>query len=121
MKNISISLRFSKLFILVLSAALFFSSCDETDEPKPHAWRYRDYVIRAFNADKPYDRFLREQLAGDELPDGGDDGLIATGFYRLGIWDNDPADKELALFDQFDDVVATTGQVFLGLTVDCAR
>ena len=93
----------------------------ETDEPKPHAWRYRDYVIRAFNTDKPYDRFLREQLAGDELPDGGADGVIATGFHRLGIWDNDPADKELALFDQFDDLVATTGQVFLGLTVDCAR
>lgn len=93
----------------------------ETDEAKPHAWRYRDYVIRAFNTDKPYDRFIREQLAGDELPDGGADGLIATGFYRLGIWDNDPADKELALYDQLDDLVATTGQVFLGLTVDCAR
>ena len=93
----------------------------ETDEAKPHAWRYRDYVIRAFNTDKPYDRFIREQLAGDELPDGGADGLIATGYYRLGIWDNDPADKELALYDQLDDVVATTGQVFLGLTVDCAR
>ncbi len=93
----------------------------ETDEPKPHAWRYRDYVIRAFNDDKPYDRFVREQLAGDELPDGGADGVIATGYHRLGIWDNDPADKELALFDQFDDLVATTGQVFLGLTVDCAR
>ena len=65
----------------------------ETDEVKPHAWRYRDYVIRAFNTDKPYDRFIREQLAGDELPDSGADGLIATGFYRLGIWDNDPADK----------------------------
>jgi len=93
----------------------------ETDEAKPHAWRYRDYVIRAFNADKPYDRFIREQLAGDELPDGGADGLIATGYYRLGIWDNDPADRELALYDQLDDLVATTGQVFLGLTVDCAR
>jgi hypothetical protein len=93
----------------------------ETDEAKPHAWRYRDYVIRAFNDDKSYDRFIREQLAGDELPDGGADGLIATGYHRLGIWDNDPADKELALFDQFDDLVATTGQVFLGLTVDCAR
>ena len=93
----------------------------ETDEVKPHAWRYRDYVIRAFNTDKPYDRFIREQLAGDELPDSGADGLIATGFYRLGIWDNDPADKELALYDQLDDLVATTGQVFLGLTVDCAR
>ena len=93
----------------------------ETDEAKPHAWRYRDYVIRAFNADKPYDRFIREQLAGDELPDGGAEGLIATGYYRLGIWDNDPADRELALYDQLDDLVATTGQVFLGLTVDCAR
>ena len=93
----------------------------ETDEAKPNAWRYRDYVIRAFNSDKPYDRFIREQLAGDELPDSGADGLIATGFYRLGIWDNDPADKELALYDQLDDLVATTGQVFLGLTVDCAR
>lgn len=93
----------------------------ETDEAKPNAWRYRDYVIRAFNADKPYDRFIREQLAGDELPDGGADGLIATGYYRLGIWDNDPADRELALYDQLDDLVATTGQVFLGLTVDCAR
>ena len=93
----------------------------ETDEVKPHAWRYRDYVIRAFNSDKPYDQFIREQLAGDELPDSGADGLIATGFYRLGIWDNDPADKDLALYDQLDDLVATTGQVFLGLTVDCAR
>jgi hypothetical protein len=93
----------------------------ETDEAKPNAWRYRDYVIRAFNSDKPYDRFIREQLAGDELPDSDADGLIATGFYRLGIWDNDPADKDLALYDQLDDLVATTGQVFLGLTVDCAR
>ena len=93
----------------------------ETDEAKPNAWRYRDYVIRAFNRDTPYDRFIREQLAGDELPDGGDDGIVATGFYRLGIWDNDPADKELARFDQLDDIVATTSQVFLGLTVDCAR
>jgi hypothetical protein len=93
----------------------------ETDEPKPHAWRYRDYVIRALNEDKPYDRFIREQLAGDELPDGGADGIIATGYYRIGIWDADPADKELARYDQLDDIVATTGQVFLGLTVDCAR
>lgn len=93
----------------------------ETDEPKPHAWRYRDYVIRAFNEDKPFDRFIREQLAGDELPDGGADGLIATGYYRVGIWDNDPADKVLARFDQLDDIVATTSQVFLGLTLDCAR
>lgn len=93
----------------------------ERDGAKPHAWRYRDYVIRAFNDDKPYDRFIREQLAGDELPDAGDDGWIATGYYRLGIWDDEPADRELARYDMLDDIVATTGQVFLGLTVDCAR
>jgi len=93
----------------------------ETDEAKPHAWRYRDYVIRAINLDKPYDQFIREQIAGDELPGAGPDGIIATGYYRLGIWDADPADRDLALYDQLDDLVATTGQVFLGLTVDCAR
>ena len=93
----------------------------ERDGVKPHAWRYRDYVIRSFNQDKPYDRFVREQLAGDELPDGGPDGLIATGYYRLGLWDDEPADRDQARYDELDDVVATTGQVFLGLTVDCAR
>ena len=93
----------------------------ERDGAKPNAWRYRDYVIRSFNQDKPYDRFIREQLAGDELSDGGIDGLIATGFYRLGLWDDEPADREQARYDALDDVVATTGQVFLGLTVDCAR
>jgi len=93
----------------------------ERDGAKPNSWRYRDYVIRSFNDDKPYDRFLREQLAGDELPDGGPDGLIATGYYRLGLWDDEPADRDQARFDGLDDIVATTGQVFLGLTVDCAR
>ncbi len=93
----------------------------ERDGVKPNAWRYRDYVIRSFNEDKPYDRFIREQLAGDELPDGGPDGLIATGYYRLGLWDDEPADREQARYDGLDDIVATTGQVFLGLTVDCAR
>jgi hypothetical protein len=93
----------------------------ERDNPKPNAWRYRDYVIRSFNADKPYDRFLREQLAGDELPDADVDAVIATGFYRLGIWDDEPTDREQARYDGLDDIVTTTGQVFLGLTVDCAR
>ena len=93
----------------------------ERDGPKPNAWRYRDYVIRAFNSDKPYDRFIQEQLAGDELPDGGSDGLIATGFYRLGQWDDEPADRLLALYDGFDDIITTTSQGFLGLTVNCAR
>jgi cytochrome c553 len=91
----------------------------ERDNPKPHVWRYRDYVIQSFNDDKPYDRFIREQLAGDEM--GGTDPLIATGYYRLGIWDDEPSDRELARYDSLDDIVATTGQVFLGLTIDCAR
>jgi len=93
----------------------------ERDNPKPSAWRYRDYVIRALNQDKPYDRFVREQLAGDEIAPGDTEALTATGYYRLGIWDDEPADRELALHDGFDDIVATTSQVFLGLTVDCAR
>jgi hypothetical protein len=93
----------------------------ERDNPKPNAWRYRDYVIRSFNADKPYDRFIQEQLAGDELPDAEAESVIATGYYRLGIWDDEPTDRDLAKFDGLDDVVATTGQVFLGLTLDCAR
>ena len=97
------------------------SNSYERDGDKPHAWRFRDYVIRAFNADKPYDRFLREQLAGDELATPDADAIIATGFYRLGIWDDEPADRELARYDSLDDIVATTSQVFLGLTVDCAR
>ena len=93
----------------------------ERDGNKPHSWRYRDYVIRAFNDDKPYDQFIREQLAGDELPKVTNDSIIATGYYRLGLWDDEPADRQLAKFDILDDIVATTGQVFLGLTVNCAR
>jgi len=93
----------------------------ERDGDKPNAWRYRDYVIRSFNADKPYDQFVREQLAGDEMPNPAADAIIATGYYRLGIWDDEPSDRDQARYDNLDDVVATTGQVFLGLTVDCAR
>ncbi|HEY1067306.1 MAG TPA: DUF1549 domain-containing protein, partial [Pirellulales bacterium] len=93
----------------------------ERDGEKPNAWRYRDYVIRAFNDDKPYDQFVREQLAGDELPNVTNESMIATGYYRLGLWDDEPADRLQAEFDEFDDIVATTGQAFLGLTVNCAR
>jgi hypothetical protein len=93
----------------------------ERDNPKPHAWRFRDYVIRSFNADKPYDQFIIEQLAGDEMPDPTNDSLIATGYYRLGLWDDEPADRLLARFDEFDDLVSTTSQAFLGLTLNCAR
>ncbi|HEY4308964.1 MAG TPA: PSD1 and planctomycete cytochrome C domain-containing protein [Pirellulales bacterium] len=93
----------------------------ERDGVKPNAWRFRDYVIRSFNDDKPYDRFLREQLAGDELPDASNESLTATGYYRLGLWDDEPADPLQARYDELDDIVATTGQVFLGLTINCAR
>ena len=93
----------------------------ERDATKPHAWRYRDYVIRAFNDDKPFDRFILEQLAGDELPDADAESLIATGYYRLGPWDDEPADPKQDRFDQLDDMVNTTSQVFLGLTLGCAR
>src|SRR5262245_26899218 len=93
----------------------------ERDNPKPDAWRYRDYVIRAFNADKPYDRFLKEQLAADEFPDPDADALIATGFYRLGIWDDEPSDPLQSRYDGLDDVLTTVGQGLLALTFDCAR
>src|SRR6185295_6062770 len=93
----------------------------KADHTRPNIWRYRDYVIRSFNADKPFDRFVKEQIAGDELWPGDRDAAIATGYYRLGTWDDEPADKEQALFDGYDDIVATTGQVFLGMTLNCAR
>ena len=93
----------------------------ERDGTKPHAWRYRDYVIDSFNRDKPYDRFILEQLAGDELPDASAETLTAAGYYRLGPWDDEPADPAQDRFDQLDDIVRTTSQVFLGVTLGCAR
>jgi len=93
----------------------------ERDSEKLMAWRYRDYVIDAFNENKPYDRFVEEQLAGDELPDADADSITATGFHRLGIWDDEPADRKLARYDYLDDILRTTGEVFLGMTIGCAR
>lgn len=93
----------------------------ERDSAKPNAWKYRDYVIRSFNEDKPYSQFIREQLAGDELDEVTTESLTATGYYRLGIWDDEPVDPVQARFDGLDDIILTTGQVFLGLTMNCAR
>ena len=93
----------------------------ERDGDKPQAWRYRDYVIKSFNENKPYDLFVTEQLAGDEIPNAGADAITATGFHRLGIWDDEPADRVLARYDYLDDIVRTTTEVFLGMTVGCAR
>ncbi len=93
----------------------------ERDGNKPFAWRYRDYVINSLNQDKPYNKFITEQLAGDELPEKTPDNLIATGYYRMGLWDDEPADPQQALYDDLDDIATVTGQVFLGLTINCAR
>ncbi len=96
----------------------------EFDYDRPHAWRYRDYVIKSFNEDKPYNRFIIEQLAADQL-DGVDvktnpEALIPTGFVRNGPT-VDNADNEETRMDELDDMVTTTSSVFLGLTVGCAR
>jgi hypothetical protein len=92
----------------------------EFDAERPNAYRYRDYVIRSFNADKPYDRFVLEQLAGDELAPQDPDALIATGFCRNGPTVENQANERIRL-DELDDIVSTTSSVFLGLTIGCAR
>ena len=93
----------------------------ERDPIKPNVWRYRDYVIRSLNQDKPFDRFAIEQIAGDELPDVSAETLIATGFHRLGPWDDEPADPLTDRYDQLDDLVRTSSEVFLAQTIGCAR
>ncbi|MEP6540205.1 MAG: DUF1549 domain-containing protein, partial [Bryobacteraceae bacterium] len=92
------------------------------DGERPTAWRYRDYVIRAFNKDKPYDQFIKEQLAGDELERGGGaDRLTALGFLRMGTWEADANFKTQLRQDVLNEITTTIPQVFLGLTVGCAR
>jgi hypothetical protein len=93
----------------------------ERDGAKPSAWRYRDCVIDAFNKDKPYDRFVTEQLAGDEIDDTNAETQIATTFLRLGTWDDEPAEPMMDRYDQLDDVLGTTASAFLGITLRCAR
>jgi hypothetical protein len=93
----------------------------ERDGDKPSAWRYRDYVINSLNNDKPFNQFLTEQLAGDEVDQPTADSMIATTFLRLGTWDDEPADPVVDRFDQLDDVVRAVSTTFLGLTVNCAR
>jgi hypothetical protein len=94
----------------------------EADHPYPNAWRYRDYVIRSLNADKPFDRFLQEQVAGDELWPKDKNAVLATGMYCVG-----PALSESAMvpnqleYEWLTDAADTTGAAFLGLTFGCAR
>lgn len=91
------------------------------DDFRPNAWRYRDYVIRALNADKPYDRFIQEQLAGDELWPDDSDALVATGYLRLGIYEYNNRDAVGQWATLLNDITDTTGEVMLGMSLQCAR
>jgi hypothetical protein len=101
----------------------------DKDKLRPNAWPYRDYVIRAFNEDKPYARFVQEQLAGDVLYPGTRDGILALGFIAAGPWDfvghvelrEGTLDKKITRNLDRDDMVATTLNTFVSLTVQCAR
>ncbi len=101
----------------------------DKDQPRPNAWPYRDYVIRAFNADKPYRRFLEEQLAGDVLYPDTIDGIEALGFIAAGPWDlighaevpETKIDGKIARHLDRDDMVATTMNTFVSLTAQCAQ
>ncbi|MCW5964555.1 MAG: DUF1553 domain-containing protein [Bryobacterales bacterium] len=95
----------------------------ELDAERTHAWRYRDYVIESFNRNKPYDQFLKEQIAGDELYPGNKDALVATGFLRAGpehvVGGNQ--DLELNRQEALVEMTAGVSGAFLGLTLNCAR
>lgn len=97
----------------------------EQNHIRPNAWPYRDYVIRSFNADKPYSEFIQEQLAGDVLGKGNPDVLPATGFLVAGIHDTVPSQVEEATRQQrandLEDIVATVGASVMGFTIGCAR
>ncbi len=101
----------------------------DKDKPRPHAWPYRDWVIASLNDDKPYDRFVAEQIAGDVLAPSDPQATVATGFIAAGPWDfvghvelrEGTVDKEIARSNDRDDMVANTMSTFVSLTVHCAR
>ena len=99
----------------------------ERDKLRTNSWRYRDWLIRAFNADMPYDKFATQQIAGDALRPGDPKAIIATGFLVAGAWDEvgqsqqSAAMKAVVRQDELEDYVSTVGQAFLGLTIHCAR
>ncbi|MDB5349960.1 MAG: Protein of unknown function (DUF1553)/Protein of unknown function (DUF1549)/Planctomycete [Planctomycetota bacterium] len=108
-----------------LDVARFAESSGKTNFTYPQAWRYRDWAVASFNADKPYDRFVREQVAGDLLPAGDDrkraEQLIATGFLALGSKAHDAENRGQFILDLVDEQIEATTRTFLGLTVACAR
>ena len=92
------------------------------DFARPNAWRYRDYVIRAFNEDKPYDQFVREQLAGDEIDSENPEMLVATGFLRMGPWEHTGMSVAAETRQYFlDDVTNIVGETFFATPLRCAR
>jgi hypothetical protein len=91
------------------------------DRIREQAYRYRDYVIQAFNSDMPYDRFVRQQLAGDELEPDNPDAVVATGFLRLHAEESNGSNYRQIRQEILDDITEVTGMTFLGLTVGCAR
>ncbi len=93
----------------------------ERDNSKPQIWKYRDWVINAFNSDMPYDTFVTHQLAGDEIAEPTRDSLVATGYHRLMQWDDEPADRKQHVYDLLADNVQVTTETFLASTVGCAR
>ena len=93
----------------------------ERDNKKPFIWRYRDWVVDALNADMSYGEFVTRQLAGDELPNAKVADHIATGFFRLGIWDDEPTDRQQHLYDDYDGMADTTARGMLAISMGCAR
>ncbi|MDB5292790.1 MAG: Planctomycete cytochrome, partial [Phycisphaerales bacterium] len=93
----------------------------ETNALRASAWRYRDYVVKSFNDDKPWDRFVKEQIAGDELLPYSDENLIATGFLAAARYSSNEDDLALKRNDVLIDMVNATGSALLGLTVGCAQ
>ena len=100
----------------------------EFDADTPNAYQYRDYVIRALNADVPYDQFVREHIAGDLLPNPRinpdskiNESVLGTGFWHLGEWVHSPVDIRKDESDRFDNMVDVATKAFLGVTVTCAR
>ncbi len=92
------------------------------DYTRPNAWRYRDYVVRSFNEDKPYNAFVKEQIAGDEMDESDPEKLVATGFLRMGPWEQTGMSVFRETRQQWlDDVTDATGQVFLAHAMQCAE
>src|SRR5262249_5056627 len=93
----------------------------ESNHLRPHAWRYRDYVVASFNRGQPYARFRRSPGAGDEITPYADENLIATGFLAAARLSSNEEDKARQRNDVLVDIVNATGNAFLGLTVHCAQ